>query len=368
MRILTFLYAVLLGSVCNAQVLIGTNSSAAIEIQDTDKGIQLPQVELQSISNPSPLPSHQQGMLVFNTRIGGNVTQGVYYNTGSQWIRLSSNNGTTSNFIDFLTIGNEIRFNGAAGNNALIQKNASPGRDELQIYAGGDAYTGGSAGAGIHLYGNSDNEHDGNIALLTGPNGQGNGRMIVSGAYSDTRITIGNNNIWDFVDNNEDDAMLTLKDPDGIPAICIRGAGSSEGELTVPDGQAINFGHWSGTTFTSRFEIDSQGQVGIGTTDPNSKLEVTGAIRLEDLSVIPTNSNNHSGIYSLNGELYSFDENGNHTVISPHHFSLIQPSEPQAWSYYSKDVGTGREINVDMLKALRILEKLSGEQLVFIKE
>lgn len=39
-----------------------------------------------------------------------------------------------------------------------------------------------------------------------------------------------------------------------------------------------------------------------------------------------------------------------------------------AWSYYSKDLESGKEINVDMLKALRILEELSGEKLVYIKE
>jgi hypothetical protein len=369
---------------CYSQVLIGASPSAAIEVLDDNKGILLPEVALVSITNPAPLPSHQQGMLVYNTTIGNFLTKGVYYNTGSQWLRMSNNNSPNSSQIEFLTIGNEIRLDGNTGNDALIQKNASPGRDELQIYATGDAYTGNSAGSGIHLYGNSDNEHAGNIAFLTGPSEKGNGRMIISGgggigahsrSNTDTRVTIGNlnpqdstDNIWNFVDDRDDTAMLNLKNPIGRPAICVFQAGVNEGELAVPDGEAINFGHWSGTTFTSRLEIDSQGRVGIGTIYPNAALEVDGDIRLEDVSSIPSGGPGHTGIYSFNGELYAFDESNNHTVISPHHFSLMQPSEDMAWSYYSKDLKSGKEINVDMLKALRILEELSGEKLVYIKE
>ena len=37
-----------------------------------------------------------------------------------------------------------------------------------------------------------------------------------------------------------------------------------------------------------------------------------------------------------------------------------------AWSYFSER--DGKRINVDMLKAIRVLEKLSGEQLVFVSQ
>ena len=62
-------------------------------------------------------------------------------------------------------------------------------------------------------------------------------------------------------------------------------------------------------------------------------------------------------------ELKVRDEAGNITTLSPHNFSLIgQPSEPLAWSFYSEnDHG---KINVDMLRAMRLLESLSGERLV----
>lgn len=64
-------------------------------------------------------------------------------------------------------------------------------------------------------------------------------------------------------------------------------------------------------------------------------------------------------------ELKVRDEAGNITTLSPHNFELIPqgPSEDMAWSYYSEK--DGKRINVDMLKALRVLERMSGEQLVF---
>ena len=68
---------------------------------------------------------------------------------------------------------------------------------------------------------------------------------------------------------------------------------------------------------------------------------------------------------SSSSELKVRDEAGNVTTLSPHNFDLIPegPSEDMAWSYYSER--DGKRINVDMLKAVRLLEQLSGEQLVF---
>jgi hypothetical protein len=67
---------------------------------------------------------------------------------------------------------------------------------------------------------------------------------------------------------------------------------------------------------------------------------------------------------SSSSELKVRDEAGNVTTLSPHNFSLISegPSEDMAWSYYSER--DGKRINIDMLKAIRVLEKLSGEKLV----
>lgn len=128
-------------------------------------------------------------------------------------------------------------------------------------------------------------------------------------------------------------------------------------------GAAVDFRVEGDTEENILFVDGSADMVGIGTSSPAYKLEVAGAVMLEDVAA-PTNAAGHSGIYSSGGELNAFDASGNSTVISPHHFSLVQPSEKMAWSFYSKNEEIGQQINVDMLKAIRVIEDLSGEQLV----
>ncbi len=64
-------------------------------------------------------------------------------------------------------------------------------------------------------------------------------------------------------------------------------------------------------------------------------------------------------------ELRTMDGAGNVTSFSPHNFSLAPRSEPMAWSYWSENRSVGRRINVDMLRVVRLVERLSGERLVY---
>lgn len=74
-----------------------------------------------------------------------------------------------------------------------------------------------------------------------------------------------------------------------------------------------------------------------------------------------------SGITEI--ELYAFDSVGNESVISPHHFSLIDaPSEDMAWSFYSKNKKKGKQVNVDMMKMVRSVERLSGQKLIYLAD
>jgi hypothetical protein len=64
-------------------------------------------------------------------------------------------------------------------------------------------------------------------------------------------------------------------------------------------------------------------------------------------------------------ELKVIDEAGNITTLSPHNFSLSPKSDPMAWSFYSENAEIGERINVDMLRVVKLIEKISGERLVY---
>jgi len=67
-------------------------------------------------------------------------------------------------------------------------------------------------------------------------------------------------------------------------------------------------------------------------------------------------------------ELKVRDEATNITVLSPHNFTRLPdgPSESMAWSYYSER--DGKYITVDILRVIRLVEKLTGEKLVYTGE
>ncbi len=75
-----------------------------------------------------------------------------------------------------------------------------------------------------------------------------------------------------------------------------------------------------------------------------------------------------TAIWNQSGEIRVKDESNNITVISPHNFNLIPEgrSEDLAWAYYSER--NGKTINVDMAKTVRLVEQLSGESLIYIKD
>ncbi len=59
------------------------------------------------------------------------------------------------------------------------------------------------------------------------------------------------------------------------PTLFLQGAGASEGDIAVIDGESLQIGHWNNSdTFTERMRIKDDGNVGIGATNPLNKLQV----------------------------------------------------------------------------------------------
>lgn len=102
--------------------------------------------------------------------------------------------------------------------------------------------------------------------------------------------------------------------------------------------------------------LHHDGGVGIGTNSPAVKLEISGQILLEDLgSGSEVYSANHAGIFSQSGELWAIDGSGNTTQLSPHNVD-------GEWIFYSRNVKTGRTVQINMEKVIRKIEQLTDEK------
>jgi hypothetical protein len=117
--------------------------------------------------------------------------------------------------------------------------------------------------------------------------------------------------------------------------------------------------------------------LGIGTNTPDEMLEVAGSILSTGIigNILRLKTGGaavvgEAGLYATETagvlEVVAFDNMGNESTISPHNFSLIgEPIGPMAWSYYSKNISRNMQVNVDMMKLALLVERLSGQKLVY---
>lgn len=95
MKIIIFLLFILIPLYIQGQVTIGTgeapDTDALLELKENvdgifTKGLLLPRIKLSSQQLSFPLSAHVKGMTVFNID-GTNLSEGLYYNDGTRWIR-----------------------------------------------------------------------------------------------------------------------------------------------------------------------------------------------------------------------------------------------------------------------------------------
>ena len=90
--------ALVTGLIASAQVKIGDNvdtmnASSILELESTTKGVLFPRVALTSTTAFAPLAAHVAGMTVYNTATAGDVTPGMYTNSGTAWVKLTGGAG-----------------------------------------------------------------------------------------------------------------------------------------------------------------------------------------------------------------------------------------------------------------------------------
>lgn len=102
--IITILAALLLSNIFNqlkAQVTIGSeaepDNNALLDLKEDPatgesvRGMLLPRVNLVSLTDPSPLVSHVEGIMVYNLKndgVGEAISPGLYKNNGTRWVRM----------------------------------------------------------------------------------------------------------------------------------------------------------------------------------------------------------------------------------------------------------------------------------------
>ncbi len=105
------------------QVGIGTttpNSEALLEIGDAinnTKGLLLPRVNLIGTANASPLSGNIMGMIVYNKNTAGDVTPGLYYNSGTAWVRLEGSAAVAEPPVDSVTLATDVLLSGSTFTN-----------------------------------------------------------------------------------------------------------------------------------------------------------------------------------------------------------------------------------------------------------
>lgn len=255
------------------------------------------------------------------------------------------------------------------------------------------------------------NDARGYMTILSGLiNGKASTRTAI-GAFNlvnqDTTITIGNNNYNDTKrsiaiglhnynsnttgesitigqrnTNTGNDALSIGKDivnsasntvllGEGVTAasdcynsVAIGGFSSLDSNNTVAIGQNASASHIQSTALGFNSATTKSHQVRLGAT--NDTISVPNMIEFDNITP-PAVDPTAAWMFAQGGELKVEDAAGNITTISPHNFSAIPggPSEPEAWAFYSENDST--IINVDMMKAIRLLEQISGQKLIFVK-
>jgi len=152
-----------------------------------------------------------------------------------------------------------------------------------------------------------------------------------------------------------------------------RWLGTADGKLKFGSGAALQdivmeriaSGHMS----LDATEFSVTGNLGIGTTtfDATADNVLTFGNATAPAASIADGVQLWAEDVASSSELRVRNEAGAITTLSPHNFTLIPggPSESMAWSHYS--VKDDIAINADITHALRLVENLTGEKLVYTK-
>ena len=335
--------------ICTAEGL-AQDQSAIIQFDSEEKGLLIPRMdslERVSIVNPAA------GLMVYDSSM-----QAFFFYNGSSWKSLRAEpqspamewgiqgNSGTNDATNFVGTTDNQDLVLKSGNNEIMRVDDTTGY--IGVNGQNDPYTILVSGAGQVT---NDFAWDGSAeeAIVVAPASGGAGLVLSSQAIN--RI------VFDATLAPINHKLFSLEHFTDL---------SSDSWL------ALNSFNDNGTSKMANILSLSHatGNVGLGGNTFGSNAQtVLGLFN----GIAPTTTTSNSvqlwaADVAGSSELHVMDEAGNTTVLSPHNFSGIPAgsSEPMAWSFYSENKSRNEYINVDMLKAIRQIEQLSGEKLVYI--
>ena len=295
---------------------------------DTPDGLTLADNNISASRSNDNLNLTASGTGIIQLGAGTDGTSAGSYNVGTLQIHEASTSGSTRLFANGRTL--EVALTGdTSSSNARYRI-----QDTISLdMAGFDSTSGGTTkGAQMQHLVELKNSASGNSQLASS-SGQATGLFITAGGSGD----------------------LTLTDFYSIRSFGLA-SGSVAGSTTVSD-----YYHF----YADAFNTGSSGNVTVSNEyafyDNGNKLSRFGAVILANQSGDPSGVTDSSHIYAKDdggsSEVHVRDEAGNVTKISPH-------NEQGEWEFYSKNTRTGKTVRINMEKAIKVLEKISGETLI----
>ncbi len=231
------------------------DASAILDISSTNKGLLIPRLALTQTSLATPVTTPATSLLVYNTATVNDVTHGYYFWDGTTWVSMLSG-GIISN--DWALLGNagtnpSTNFLGTTDAQDMVIRTNNT--EKMRVESGGNIGIGtNNPNYKLHLYGTSNNAAD---------------------VYSQTdaaRIV----KHW-FVNANRS---------------------WSVGQIGTTQAPNYSFQITDETAGSPRMSITTGGDVGIGTTSPTARLQVSGNAYITTYLGVGTAPNTTNRIYA----------------------------------------------------------------------